>query len=122
MGSAQEQVLGTKQNRQNQALFRKYTAVDRALKTQIVTAVEPVFLSPLVDQITGFGQVSALTMLHNLFFSYGMINEIYLEENSVKIMGPYDPDEPLARLIKKLEKVREFARAGGQMIYKAMKI
>ena len=41
--------------------------------------MEPVFLSPLVDQLTGFGQVSALTMLQHLFYSYGAIDEINLE-------------------------------------------
>ena len=91
MGSAQEQALGTENFRQNQALFQKYTAVDGALKKHIVTAVEPVFLSPLVDQLTGFGQVTALTMLQHIFSIYVAINDIDLEDNSVKMIGPYDP-------------------------------
>ena len=95
MTSDQEQALGTEKFRKNRALFRKYTAVDRALKNQIVTAVELVFLSPLVDQITGFVQVYALTMLQHIFSSYGAIDEIYLKENAVKMMGTYDPTEPL---------------------------
>ena len=74
MGGAQEQVLKTIKFPQNQAMFFKYTAVDRSLKNKIVTAVEPVFLYPLVDQLTGFGQVTALTMLQNLLFSCGAIN------------------------------------------------
>ena len=94
MGSAQEQALGTENFRQNQAMFRKYTAVDGALKKQIVTAVEPVFLSPLVDKLAGFGQVYTLTMLRHLFDSYRVINKIDLKENAVKMMGPYDPTEP----------------------------
>ena len=61
--------------------------------------MEPVFLSPLVDQLTGFGQVSALTMLLHLFSSYRAIDEIDLEENAVNIMGRYDPDELLSQLI-----------------------
>ena len=72
-------------------LFHKYTAVDGALKMQIVTASEPVFLSPLVDQLTEFGLVYSLTMLLNLFSSYGAIGEIDLKENEVRMMGPYDP-------------------------------
>ena len=76
------------------------------MKRQIVTAVEPVLLSPMVDQLTGFGQVSALTMLQHIFSSYGVINEIGLEENAVKMMGTYDPAEPLARLNEQLEKGR----------------
>ena len=81
-------------------MFRKYTAVDRALENQIVMAVESVFLSPLVDELKGFGKVSALIMLQHLFASYGVINEIDLEENAVKMMGPYDLVEPLSQLIQ----------------------
>ena len=113
MGNAQEQVLGTEKFRQNQALFRKYTAMYGALKKQIVTAVEPVFLSPLVDQLTGLWQVYALITIQKLFSSYGEIEEIDLEENSVKMMGPYNPTEPLTWLIGKLENGREFTRVGG---------
>ena len=54
MGRVQEQAIVTEKLGQNQELFCKYTAVDRALKNKIVTVVEPVFLSPLVDHITGF--------------------------------------------------------------------
>ena len=57
MESAQEQALGTVKFRQ------KYTVVNGAMKKHIVTVVEPVFLSPLLDPLTGFEQVSALTML-----------------------------------------------------------
>ena len=63
MGNAQEQALGTEKFGQNQAMFHKYIAVERALKRQIVTAVEPFFLYPLVDQLTGFVKVSELTMM-----------------------------------------------------------
>ena len=103
---AQEQALGTEKFRKNQAMFRKYTDVDVSLKSQIVAAVEPVFLFPMVDQLTGLGQVSALTMLQHLFSSYGVIEEIYLEENAVKMMGPYNPAELIAWLIEQLEKCR----------------
>ena len=70
--------------------------MDGALKKKIVTEVEPVFLYPLVDQLTGFSQVYALTKIQYLFSSYREINEIDLGENALNIMGPYDPAEPLA--------------------------
>ena len=101
-------------------LFRKYTVVEGALKNQIVTALEPVFLSPLVDQLTGF--FTGVRANHDAAYICQLqaIDEIDLEENSVKMMGPYGPAEPLARLIQQLEKGREFARAGGQTISDAM--
>ena len=40
-GTAQEQAPGTDKLRQNQALFRKYTAMGRAFRNKIATAVEP---------------------------------------------------------------------------------
>ena len=61
-------------------------------------------------------------MLQHLFTSYGAIDKIDLEENVVKIIGPYDPAEPLARLIEQLEKGRELAQEGGQMISDAMMV
>ena len=59
-------------------------------------------------------------MLQHTFSSYGAIEKIYLEENVIKMMEPYDPAEPLSRLLEQLEKWREIARAGGQTISKAM--
>ena len=50
----------------------------------------------MVDQLKVFVQVSALIMLHNLCLRYGTIDKIGLEENSVKMMRPYNPVEPLA--------------------------
>ena len=95
MGNSQDQALRTEKFRQNQALFRKYTDVDGALKNQIITAVEQVFFSPLVDHLTVFRQVSSLNMLHHLLLSYSTIYEMDLEENAVKMMGLYDLAEGL---------------------------
>ena len=85
-------------------------------------AVQPVFLSPLVDQLEGFGLVFALQMIQHLFTSYRAIDEIDLEENAVKMMRPYDPTESLFCLIDQLEKGREFAHAGGQTIADVMMV
>ena len=83
--------------------------MEGGIKNQIVTVVDPVFLSPLVGHLTLFGHVSELVVIQHIFESYRVIDEIDLEENVVKMMGPYDPTETLSRLIKKLEKGREFA-------------
>ena len=49
IGNARDQGRGSENLRQNQAQFRKYTDIDGALKKQIITAVEPVFLFPVMD-------------------------------------------------------------------------
>ena len=45
-------------------------------------------------------------MLQHLLNSYGEIDEIYIKENVVKMMGTYDPAEPPDQLIEQLEKGR----------------
>ena len=96
MGTTQDQALVTEWIQQNQALFSRCTTVDGALKHHIITAIQPVFFSPLVDQLTRSVQVNALQMLHRVFNSYGEIYEIDLEENTMKMIGLYDPAESLA--------------------------
>ena len=73
-------------------------------------AVQPLLLSPLMEQLKVFEQVTALHMIQNMFSSYRAIGKIDLEENSFKIMGPHDPSEPLASFINQLKKGRDFSR------------
>ena len=56
-----------------------------------------------MDQLTGFGQVSALAMLQHIFTSYGAIDKMDLKENA---MDSDDPVELLARLVEQFEKGR----------------
>ena len=87
--------------------------MDGALKKKTITEVQPVLLSPMVDQLTQFVQVNYLKIIQQLFNTYGAIEEIDLEENAVKMMGPYDNVEPLSQLTKQLEKGEKYAHAGG---------
>ena len=104
METSQNQDLGTERFRQNQALFIKYTAMDGALKNNITTVVQPVFLSPLMDNLSGFGHVYTLIMPEHVLNSYGVIYEINPEGNAVIMIGPYYPSGPQAHLMKKLQK------------------
>ena len=54
-----------------------------------------------------------LAMLQNIVASYREKYEINLKEKKVKTMGPYDSKYPIARLIEKSEKGREFMCAEG---------
>ena len=64
-----------------------------------------------MDQLVGFGKVTTLQMLQRLFSSYGAIDKIKLKENKVKMMGPYNPVEPLSCILNQLKRGRDFARA-----------
>ena len=55
----------------------------------------------------------ALEMMDHLFRTYGAIAEIDLKEESVNMIGAYNPSEPLYQLIGYLEKGKEFSRPRG---------
>ena len=80
MGTSKEQALITERFRQNQALFRRSTTVYVTIKKQTVTSVCPVFLSPLMDHLMGFGKVTEVQMIQYIFSSYWAIYEIDLEK------------------------------------------
>ena len=48
-------------------------------------AVQPLFLSLMVNQLIGFVQVSALYMLQHISASYWAIDKIDLKEKGVKL-------------------------------------
>ena len=52
-------------------------------------------------------------MIKHLFSFYGEIHEINLEENTIRILGPYDPAETFDRLFDLIKNGQEFAREGG---------
>ena len=58
--------------------------------------------------------------MYHLFRSYGEIDDINLEENDVKMMGPYNPAEPLACLLEHLDKWLELLCDRGQTITDVM--
>ena len=122
MRTAQEQALGTDNFRRNQALLKHCTAVDSAIKNKIVMMVQQVLLSPIVDQLTEFRQVTSLEMLQYLLRLYGAIGEINLKENAVKMMGNYDPTTTLARIIIQHEKGQKFEISGRQTISESIMV
>ena len=80
------------------------------------------FLSPMVDQLTMFVQVTAIQIVNYLFNYYRAIDRIDPNENAVKMMGAYNPEEPLAQIIWQLEKGKVFARSGAQNNSDAMMV
>jgi hypothetical protein len=61
--------------------FRTRSTVDQALKKQIITVFEPMYLEILNNDMVGFANTSAREMLEHLFLSYGSITAVDLELN-----------------------------------------
>jgi hypothetical protein len=50
-----------------------YTSIQQALKNQIISVFEPMYLDILNDNMVGYANISARDMLDHLFETYGNI-------------------------------------------------
>jgi hypothetical protein len=83
--------------------YHTYTYVQQALKKQIITVFEPMYLDVLNDEMVVFANISARAMLDHLFITYGNITTAYLENNFEHIRRAWDPQQPVESLFKKIQ-------------------
>jgi hypothetical protein len=60
--------------------YRTYTSVQQALKKQIITVFEPMYLDILNDGMVVFENIAAQEMLDHIFMTYGIITAVNLEK------------------------------------------
>jgi hypothetical protein len=58
--------------------YRTCTSVQQALKKQIISVFEPMYLEILNDNMVGYANISAREMLDHLFETYGNITAVDL--------------------------------------------
>jgi hypothetical protein len=61
--------------------FKTYNTVQSALKKQIITVVEPMYIEILNDDLFGFANTTSRDMLDHLFLYYGSITAVDIEQN-----------------------------------------
>ena len=95
------------------ALFIKYNNTDKALKQQLVGAVDPLYLKALRNKYTGFGSQTSLTMLRHLYDNYAKISSAELALNDDAMKKQYDANFPIESLFDQIDTAVEYAAAGG---------
>jgi hypothetical protein len=96
--------------------YRTYTSVQQALKKQIITVFEPMYLDVLNDDMAGFANITARAMLDHLFITYGNITAVDLENNFEHMRRAWDPQQPVESLFKQIQDWADYSEAGGVMI------
>jgi hypothetical protein len=61
--------------------FKTCNTVQSALKKQIITVIEPMYIEILNDDLVGFANTTSRDMLDHLFLSYGSITVVDKEQN-----------------------------------------
>jgi hypothetical protein len=89
--------------------YRTYTSVQQALKKQIISVFEPMYLDVLNDNMVVFANISAQDMLDHLFGTYGNITAV-----DQHMRRAWDPKQPVEYLFKQIQDCADYSEAGGR--------
>jgi hypothetical protein len=96
--------------------YRTCTSVQQALKKQIISVFEPIYLDILNDNMVGYANISTKDMLDHLFETYGNITAIDLEINFEHMRRAWDPQQPVESLFKQIQDCADYSQAGCVLI------
>jgi hypothetical protein len=96
--------------------YRTCTSVQKALKKQIISVFEPIYLDIFNDNMVGYANISARGMLDHLFETYGNITAADLEINFENMSRAWDPQQPVETLFKHNQDCADYSEAGGVLI------
>ena len=94
--------------------WREFKNVNTALKNQLLSALDDIYICALKDCHIRFMNQSIRTILQHLFDNYSNINPLELEDNNTKMRATWDPNSPFDCLIKQVEDGQDYADNGGQ--------
>jgi hypothetical protein len=96
--------------------YRTCTSVQQALKKQIISVFEPMYLDILNENMVGYANISARDMLDHLFETYGNITAVDLEINFEHMHRAWDPQQPVESLFKQIQDCAKYYEAGDVLI------
>jgi hypothetical protein len=96
--------------------YQTYMSVQQALKNQIISVFDPIYLDILNQNMVGSTNISARVMMDHLFDTYGNITAVHLEINFENMRQAWDPQHPVETLFKKIQDRADYSEAGGVLI------
>ena len=93
-------------------LWRLYNSTEQALKQQLISSFDDIYLKGISNRHTGFATITLIRMLQHLYDTYGDITPTELEDNDQKMKTAYDPTLPIETLYDQIEQAVDFADAG----------
>jgi hypothetical protein len=91
--------------------YQTCTSVQQALKKQIISVFEPMYLDILNENMVGYANISARDMLDHLFETYSNITAVDLEINFEHMRRAWDPQQPVESLFKQIQDCAEYSEA-----------
>ena len=94
--------------------WREFKNVSTALKNQLLSAAEDIYVRALRDRHVGYMNQSIRNLLTHRFENYGNITQLELEDNDTKMRALWDPNSPFDCLVQQLEDGQDYTDNGGQ--------
>ena len=94
--------------------WREFKNVNTALKNQLLSALDDIYVRALKVHHVGYMNQSIRTILQHLFDNYDNITPLELEDNDTKMYDTWDPNSLFDCLIKQVEDGQDYADDGGQ--------
>jgi hypothetical protein len=93
--------------------YTTYNNLDKSVNQQIIKlSVDPIFLKPLENHISGYSHVTANAMIHFLFNEYRNITPLQLDANGKMTKEQWDPLTPITCLLSEIQDGFDKADAG----------
>ena len=93
-----------------------HLAITRQIKSQLLQAVNPVYIESLCDEQMGYTNVTISNILTHLQTNYGTITQDDLTKNALELDTDWDPETPIETVMAKAIQCQRFATAGGDPI------
>jgi hypothetical protein len=101
----------TRQHAASLRIWKEYLSTDKTLKQQLLAAIDDIYYRSLRNRITGYANVTTLTILRHLYDSYGNISPTDLIDNDTRMKAPYNPSQPIELLFDQFDDAIELAAA-----------
>ena len=112
-GSTQFQISAITETHKYEArIFHEFNNTDKALKQQLLGAVDDMFTRALKNRYIGYANVTTKELLNHLFTTYGRISGNDLRVNDTRMNAPYDVNLPIEVLFDQVEDGMDYADAG----------
>ena len=101
-----------RQHKEQKDEFMRYDQADKALKSQLIGAVDEMYIRTLRDKYILYAKKTTLQILTHLYDNYARISQLELKENDHRMNEEWDPNQPIEVLYDQIEDAVEFASAG----------
>lgn len=112
-GATQAQILNAQhQWEREKAEWELYNTTVSALKRQLLTAIDDVYISSLEDPLFGYTNTTVQTILAHLDTTYAVVDQDALKTNLDNLSAPWEPSETMEPLWQRGVLARQVAAVG----------